>query len=159
MSVEIALLADRPELVDAVVDALLVEWPEWYGLSSREEIFNEVRSRAQSDEIPLTLVAADDGGRLAGTVSLNPASIPTHTHLSPWLGGLWVDAEGRGKGTGSALVAACRAHAERLGFERLYAATASAQGLFRRDGWVRFDTVELPAHPGETIEVFRFDLT
>ena len=38
-------------------------------------------------------------------------------------------------------------------------ATCEAQGLFRRDGWVRFDTVELPAHPGETIEVFRFDLT
>ncbi len=158
MSLEVALLAYRPELVDAVADALLVEWPEWYGLSSREEILNEVRSRAQSDEIPLTLVALD-ADRLAGTVSLNPTSIPTHTHLSPWLGGLWVHAEGRRNGTGSALVAACRAHAERLGFERLYAATASAQGLFRRDGWVRFDTVELPAHPGETIEVFRFDLT
>lgn len=155
---EIALLADRPELVDAVVDALQVEWPEWYGLSSRDEIQNEVRSRAQSDEIPMTLVAIG-ADRMVGTVSLSPVSIPTHTHLSPWLGGLWVEAEGRGKGAGSALVAACRAHAERLGFECLYAATASAQGLFLRDGWVRFDTVELPAHPGETIEVFRFDLT
>ncbi len=157
MSLEIALLADRPDLIDAVVDALIVEWPEWYGLSSREEILQEVRSRAQSDDIPLTLVAVDDA-EMVGTVSLNLASIPTHTHLSPWLGGLWVADGRRGKGTGSALTAACRAHAERLGFERLYAATASAQGLFRRDGWVRFDAVELPAHPGETIEVFRFDL-
>lgn len=157
MSLEIASLADRPDLADAVTDALLVEWPEWYGLTSRDEILNEVRSRAQHDEIPITLVASH-GEDLIGTVSLNPASIPTHAHLTPWLGGLWVAETERGKGTGSALVAACRTQADRLGFERLYAATASAQGLFRRDGWVRFDAVELPAHPGETIEVFRFDL-
>jgi len=150
---EIVPLAGRPDLIERLAEALRLEWADWYGVQPREQTVAELAERARLDGIPLGLVAVD-GEVLVGTVALNAASIATHTHLTPWLGGLWVDAAHRGRGTGAALVAACRREAARLGYERLYAATASAGSLFRRDGWRRIDAVELPAHPGERIDVF-----
>ena len=157
MSFEIVHLADRPELAETLADALTLEWPEWYGRIGREAAVAEMRERAQRDAIPLGLVALEDG-QLVGTAALNPSSIPTHPHLTPWLGGLWVAPAARGRGLGEALVGACRAEAARLGFERLYAATATARSLFLRDGWEEMETVTLDAHPGELIAVFRYEL-
>lgn len=151
--IAIRLLAERPDLIRPLADALREEWPEWYGAQPHAQTVAEMAQRARSDAVPMGLVAVD-AGRLVGAVALNASSIATHTHLTPWLGGLWVEGASRGRGVGSALVVDCREAAARLGIRRLYAATATAGGLFRRDGWRVIDTGELPAHAGELIEVF-----
>lgn len=157
MNPEVALLVDRPDLVDAVADALLPDWPDWVGPPDRAAVVCELRNRAQRTDIPLNLVAFI-GRELTGTVSITRTSLPTHAHLTPWLSALWVAERHRRAGIGKALITACRAHAQRLGLSTLHAATASAKGLFRRDGWMEFDRVELAVHPGEAISLFRFEV-
>lgn len=149
---EIVLLADRPGLVPALAEVLVRAWPEWYGAGGAADALAEARLRSGRDGPPLALLALD-GEAVVGTVALGARSIASHAHLTPWLVGLWVDPAWRRRGLGGRLVAAARAEAARLGLPRLHAATASAEGLFLRDGWRRIDTVRLDDHPGEDIAV------
>ena len=152
--VAVVALAERPELIPAVAEALRREWTDWYGREDFTDTLFEFSRRARTDGVPMTLVAVD-GARLVGAASLVEASIATHAHLSDWIGGLWTAPDRRGEGVGAALVEACCGHALRLGVTTLHAATASAERLFLRAGFERFDTAALAAHPGEAIAVLR----
>src|SRR5690606_40101220 len=105
--------------------------------------------------LPAGLAALDGEGRVVGTAAVAERSIASHAHLAPWLVGLWVTPDRRRRGLGQALVAAGRVEAARLGLRVLHAATASAEPLFLRDGWVRFDSLRLADHPGALIAVLR----
>lgn len=154
MSFEILPLAARPELVPVLADALREAWPEWYGVQPRAQTVAEMQARAQADAIPACLVALEDG-ELAGTAAIAAASIDSHAHLTPWLVGLWVRPVSRRRGVGGRLVAASRELAAHLGLPVLHAATADAGPLFLADGWAEIDAVELEAHPGARVGVYR----
>ncbi|MDO1558781.1 GNAT family N-acetyltransferase [Brevundimonas sp. 2R-24] len=154
--IRIISLHERPELAPALTAALIEAWPKWYGPGGSGDARREAAARAGRG-LPRALVALD-GDQLIGTASLVETSIPTHAHLRPWLGGLWVRPEARERGLGLELVRASRAAAKHMGISRLHAATASAASLFRRDDWSLIDETELPAHPGEIIGVWAIDL-
>jgi len=156
--VVVVALAERPELIPGVTEALRREWADWYGREDFTDTLFEFSRRARTDALPMTLVAVD-GARLVGAASLVQASIATHAHLTNWIGGLWVTPERRGQGIGAALVEAACDHAKRLGMGDLHAATATAEALFVRAGFERIDTATLDAHPGEPIAVLRKRLT
>ena len=59
----------------------------------------------------------------------------THPELTPWLAGVYVPAEFRHKGYGSALVDRVVSEAATLGIPELYLYTASAHDLYARLGW------------------------
>ena len=63
----------------------------------------------------------------------------TRKDLSPWLAGVFVSPAFRGRGHGAALVTAVEDHATRVGVERLYLYTNSAQSLYEKLGWVEIE--------------------
>ena len=59
----------------------------------------------------------------------------THPDLAPWLAGLYVAPDARGRGVGSALVQYVVRQAAAMGAGRLYLYTASARGFYERLSW------------------------
>lgn len=149
MTTTTALLIDHGEAITELADLLDDEWPDWYnprGASARADL----AERMARDRLPIGIVAFADGV-VAGTCALAARSGGLVTERSPWLGGLVVAPAQRGKGVGTALLKRTRLEARRLGHERVYALTATAQKLFLREGWRLVDMVSLG---GEAHEVF-----
>jgi len=97
------------------------------------------------------LVARQDGeaallaevdGVPAGTCLYVRDELEPHHDLTPWLAGLYVAPEFRGRGVARDLVAAIERHAGSVGCRRLYLYTVTAEGLYVKCGWAiaeRFD--------------------
>lgn len=143
-------LAARPEASSWLAALFKAEWPDFFAGRSVEEIEREYfRSEGEGRELPVVLVAEADG-EIRGTVAIRARG--PESHPGPWLSGLWVDPAVRGRGVGGELVVAMTAEAWRRGHSELYAATATAPGLFRRLGWEELG--DYPYHDGR-VAVFR----
>jgi len=62
-------------------------------------------TRTNPDNIPMTFVAIA-GSTAAGSVTLVEHDMTTHLEITPWLAGLFVAPEMRGRGLGSARTSA-----------------------------------------------------
>jgi GNAT superfamily N-acetyltransferase len=78
----------------------------------------------------------------AGSVFLVDTDLETHTHLTPWLAGLFVLPEFRRLGLGEQLLTALVTEARALGHDCLYLYTAIPD-FYRRRGWRTTETLTL----------------
>ena len=108
-----------------------------------------LRRRVGRHVIPTVLVAFA-GAEPVGSVALVEYDMSIWRQYSPWLSGMFVVATHRGRGIGSALLAACEAEAAGLGVESLYLYTHSAEDFYRRYGW---SVVARDAYGGETVAI------
>jgi GNAT superfamily N-acetyltransferase len=132
--VKIELLADRPEFIPT-----LAEWHhrEWSYLRPGDTIdarISRLQAACRAPELPAVFVASV-GGQLIGSAMLLPHDMETRPELSPWLGGVFIAPEFRGRGIGSRLSCHVVQHAAELGFEHLYLYTPSAETFYARLGW------------------------
>lgn len=112
----IVRLSDHPRHVPAAAQLVHDEfWSDRPGHSPE-------RMAARMREA-VTLVALDSDGAVAGVVNLVDNDDEERTHLRPWLAGMVVRQDLRGRGIGSALVRALLAEARRLGVDTLYFGT------------------------------------
>jgi predicted N-acetyltransferase YhbS len=118
-SVEIENLAIDSDLAATIAALQFANWGRSTGFSSVEEYERFLRDAARSRELPAVLVAKR-GGKFVGSVNLLVHEMTTRPSLSPWLAQLFVIAEERGRGVGSALVRACLARFAELGFSRVH---------------------------------------
>jgi predicted N-acetyltransferase YhbS len=121
MSLQIALLADHPEVLGELADSLKREWPQWYGVHA--DATAELQERLRRTGLPIGLVALDDG-KPVGTIAISERSTRTHAHLTPWFIGLWVAPDYRNKNLGVALIRATCDHVRVAGYAELYTTTA-----------------------------------
>lgn len=147
-------LADIPGVLPVLARWFVEEWEAYYGPDGPGDPVSDLKAASDRDHLPLCLVAVDDEGRPLGTVALKGESVDSHRHLSPWLAALLVAPEHRDKGVGGSLIEAIESEARRLGFERLYTATDTANDLFKRRGWVAFD--QAPTIRG-VVSVYRLE--
>lgn len=131
---EIALLADHPEAIPAIATGYEAEWDFWYGLGGKGCARSDLLERAQSDHLPLGLIALISGKPI-GATALAANAISLHPEMTPCLIGLWVEPSYRHCGVGTALLSASNAMAAQLGFDHVYATTTTAPGLFVHAGW------------------------
>ena len=99
-------------------------------------------SRDQAEagiDVPLALVA-HSGSQVLGTAALRADDLPGREDLTPWLGGMYVAPQFRGRGIGAALCAAAERKAAAL-FETpmLYLFTLDRQAWYGRLGWSLFE--------------------
>jgi len=112
-------------------------WKEWGHLDPGGSLASwteGLMKRSNRDAVPTTLVALT-GDRLVGSVTLVEHDMNTRRDLSPWLAGLYVHADDRGKGAGRSLTKAATEKARALMIPTLYLYTRTAGDLYRRLGW------------------------
>lgn len=139
--IDVRYLAERPELLSTLVAWFEAEWEPYYGAAGPGNAGADLTESMNRTELPMCLVALDQGGTLAGTISLRRASI-SHPELGPWAAAFLVAPGMRGRGVGTRLVAALEEEALRLGFEKLYISTDAANGIVERRGWKSIDTAQ-----------------
>jgi GNAT superfamily N-acetyltransferase len=145
-------LCQAPELLSTVSGWLAAEWPGWYGPGGPGNVMADVHAFARSEsEIPIGFVVFRDSVPV-GFCALKAESIPTHTHLTPWIAAAFVLPGLRGAGIGAFMVRSVVAHARRLGHGQVYSGTSTAVTLLQREGW---DLLEEITHAGVPLLVFR----
>lgn len=148
----ISLPADQEQAIGVLAPAFKAHWspdqPQEH-LAKTEAAF---RACLHRDRLPLMLVA-HEAGEIRGAVGLLERSVHSRPQWGPWLGALYVFAEHRRAGIGSALIAAAERRAQQLGIHTLFAGTETAVGLFRRRDWTAIDEV---LESGERLTVFRW---
>ena len=104
---------------------------------SFEDVKRTVAERANTDKIPLAVVALD-GGRVIGTGCLKVHDMDTRIELTLWLAGIYVEWSQRRNGFGSRLVSALEGIAKNFGTQRLYLYTPQSAGFYTRLGWAEY---------------------
>jgi GNAT superfamily N-acetyltransferase len=135
MSIKISPLHGCPYLAPVVAQWHFDEWGHLYPGGTVHGWLDHVRTRMNTDRIPMTVVALDDRDEPIGTAALTEHDMETHPELSPWLGGVYVIPTARRCGVASALVRYLMGSAANLGIRDLYLHTSGANGLYRRLGW------------------------
>lgn len=132
-------LADHSEFIPILARDSL----EFYRTVLPEETFEsrcaKLRSHMNRDALPLALVAHENGD-VSGMAALREHDLDDHNELTPWLGGVFVRAQYRGRGIGSALCRAVEDKAWLMGCSVLYLFTIDQQRLYLRLGWQHFES-------------------
>jgi GNAT superfamily N-acetyltransferase len=130
----IATLAQHPEHVCTVAGWIFHEWGSRLPGVNLEKIETQFQTHLNRNRIPLTLLAFE-GDLPVGTSSLVLQDISSRPELSPWVAGVYVLPEHRGKGIGSRLVGLAEQVARRLGVKQLYLFTHDRAGFYANFGW------------------------
>lgn len=153
LDVTIDYLANHAHLADELARW---SWNEWRAIyEERGQMFEHAlknyRERTNTDCLPLALVALH-GADLIGTVSLKFNDLDTRPDLDPWLGGVYVLPNWRGRGVASLLMQRAVDVAAKLDLTKLYLWTSSAEGLYEKLGW---QVVERSEYCGKQIVVMK----
>jgi GNAT superfamily N-acetyltransferase len=132
--VRIESLADHLDLVETIGRWHWDEWGHSDPEGSLEAWTANLRRFTNRDRIPTTYIALE-GEELLGSVSLNECDMETRRDLTPWISGVYVKPDARGRGVASALMCYAVQQAGRMGIDRLYLYTNSAAGLYEKLGW------------------------
>lgn len=125
-------------------DAFAAAWPEWAATLSRADLEASFVCGADGN-LPVVYVAKR-GGLALGTIALRPWFGDAPMDETPWVRGLYVRPDWRGRGIDRLLLRAVEDEARRRGLESLYAGTTSIERLAVRRGWRVFRRLE---HQGE----------
>jgi GNAT superfamily N-acetyltransferase len=98
------------------------------------------------DGFETALIVEVDGKPVGSCLFVRHEIEPMHD-VSPWLAGLVVDEEFRGRGIGRALVKAVERHAASVGCRELYLYTVSAESLYAELGWTMVERHRVDDEP------------
>lgn len=155
MNVRIDYLANHREHIPALASWFKAHDRDFLATSSLSDVARDhFESRLNTDSLPISFIALVDDLPV-GTIALLVESVTTHTHLSPWLGGLHVHPDYRHQGIGVSLVAHGLKRAQELGFDGVYAGIGRAEERYISDGW---RVTERVMYCGKPLCIMRYGL-
>ena len=138
---QIEYLVDYSQHISELAQLHFKEWSYLRPGESLDERTARLRASCDRNAIPTIVVALKDG-KLLGSAMLLAQDMDSHPQLTPWLAGVFVKPEYRGRGIGSALVRRIEAEARSLGISTLYLYTPQAESLYERLGWSAIERCE-----------------
>jgi GNAT superfamily N-acetyltransferase len=151
------LLADRADAVPTVARWYFDQWGHEVLGNSFETTCERLQGQLNRDRLPLPLLALE-GDTVVGVAKLKlHEMVDLYPDRQPWLGGVFVSPESRGKGVASQLALRIAAMATSLGAEQIYLQTTALDGgLYARLGWHPIEQVH---HRGLDVLVMEKKLT
>jgi GNAT superfamily N-acetyltransferase len=149
-SLVIRPLEERPEAAQILAQWFHDEWPEYHKGRSLPDIASRFRLVPESQQ---TLIAEVDS-QVVGTASLRGAWEAAPEIPPPWVGGLYVRTEFRGKGIGLALIDAIVDLAAADGEPVIHVSIYADPASYIRRGWRVIGTVFAG---DENVTVLRID--
>jgi predicted N-acetyltransferase YhbS len=120
--------------VAQLIPGLLQHWSYVFPDQTAADRAAKFRAHLNHDELPIAWVA-HDGDTALGTAALRKFDLEGRDDLSPWLGGVFVLPNHRGRGIASALCRVVEGKAHDQGVPQLYLFTHGQEGLYGRLGW------------------------
>ena len=151
----IVRIADRPDLVPIVAGWL---WHEWWHQDgyTLEQTHDAVAASVSPSGPPQSFVLLVDGKPI-GTASLVAHDLDERPDLTPWLAGVFVIPEARGRGHVVHLIEAVEAACRSAAIPVVWLYTAGAEHVYARAGWHSVETIQrLGRRP---VTLMRRDLT
>jgi GNAT superfamily N-acetyltransferase len=151
----IVRIADRPDLVPIVAGWL---WHEWWHQDgyTLEQTHDAVAASVSPSGPPQSFVLLVDGKPI-GTASLVAHDLDERPDLTPWLAGVFVIPEARGRGHVVHLIEAVEAACRFAAIPVVWLYTAGAEHVYARAGWHSVETIQrLGRRP---VTLMRRDLT
>lgn len=133
MEFRIVALSMQPDLAPMVADWKYEAFGYPGGLT-RDERTAELLAPGGGLEETFVLF---DGDVAIGTAGLSATDLDSRPDLTPWLVGVYVVPQHRGRGAAMALVRRVEACAAARGVDTLWLYTLAAAGLYERLGWQR----------------------
>jgi GNAT superfamily N-acetyltransferase len=142
---QIDYLADHPDAIPTLARWHHEQWKHLSPGDTVEQRIARLEAHLFKEQIPTTFVAlplletrpgraASEG--ILGSASLIAHDMDTRPNLSPWLASVFVAAEHRGQGIGTALVRRVIEEAQTLGVPNLYLfTTPDKRSFYTRLGW------------------------
>jgi GNAT superfamily N-acetyltransferase len=153
-AIAIVSTADRPDLVHVTA---LWRWEAFYrrsGVPFAQILEAATRTAASAEMIPRTVVLLVDG-KPVGTASLTEHDLQERRDLTPWLAGMFVEPQARGRGYATRLIGAVEQLARAASIPTLWLYTDTAERIYANAGWW---TVEIVQHNGKPFALMRRDL-
>ena len=151
---QIDYLADHPGVITTLAHWLHDQWGHLSPGASVERDEARLRTNCNRDRIPLAVVALVDGEPV-GVARLVEYDMDIRRDLSPWLSSVFVPAEHRGKGIGTALTRRIMDESKALGVRTCYLFTPDRETFYSRLGWT---VLERPEYRGERIVIMKLEL-
>ena len=136
----IVRIADRLDLVPIVARWL---WHEWWQQDGHtlEQTHEAVAASVSPSGPPQSFVLLADG-RPIGTASLVVHDLDERPDLTPWLAGVFVIPEARGRGHVVHLIQAVEAVCRSAAIPVVWLYTAGAERVYARAGWHSVETLQ-----------------
>lgn len=134
MSFSIVTTKERPDLAQTTGTW---RWNAFFSdtdVSLAQVIEIDADCAAQQDMMPTVWVLLD-GETPVGMITLCLDDLEDRPELNPWLAGLYVDPNYRGRGLALQLIAHLETIAKNAGIERLSLYTDGSVGLYSKAGW------------------------
>jgi GNAT superfamily N-acetyltransferase len=138
--ISIVTIADRPDLVPMVAQWLWHEWWQDDGYTLEQTRAAVAASISRSGP-PQTFVLLVDGEPI-GTASLVAHDLDERPDLTPWLAGVFVIPEARGRGHVIHLIQAVEAACRSAAIPIVWLYTACAERVYARAGWRSVEAIQ-----------------
>lgn len=139
VTIEIKNFVECPDSIPFVAGQIFNQWFASKPGYTLEGMIARMRG-GKADRVPIGLTAFVDG-EPAGTVSLLDEDLKEYAHCRPWLAGLLVFPEFRGKGVAGALIEALMEAARAAGEREAFLYT-SIPALYEKFGWKIYGTIQ-----------------
>ena len=150
----ITTTADRPDLVPLVARWLWHEFWQHDGYTLEQTQAVVAASAAQSGPPQTFILLVDD--EPVGTATLAVEDLDERPDLTPWLAGVFVVPEMRGRGYVTHLIAAVEAACQAASIATVWLYTNTAKCVYARAGWRAVETI--PRHGKRPVMLMRRDL-
>ena len=130
----IEYLSEHPEALPTLAQWQHAEWGYLRAGDTVEKRAARLKSSANGNRIPLTVVALE-GNEVLGSASLIDHDMETRMELTPWLAGVYVGEAYRRRGIGGELVRRIVTEARRLEVPLLYLYTVHSERFYAALGW------------------------
>ena len=151
--IKIVNLAECPQYLPVCANWFFNEWDKQKGRTIDEILYRTKHTVCRSG-IPQIHVALDKDLPV-GMFSIWNNDLVNRQDLSPWLAGLYVAPDYRGRGVGRSLQQKCIETARECGYEKLYLYTEH-ENYYEKTGWEFMETA--PLHGGEFVRIYQFDI-
>lgn len=131
---QISYLADHPEFIPTLAPLVFEHWRPILKETLKDRMA-KFQAHLKRDVLPIAWVA-HSGSQVLGTSALRVHDLPGREDLTPWLGGVYVAPQFRGRGIGAALCKVVEQNAKSIvKGEILYLFTLDKQAWYQNLGW------------------------
>ncbi|KJH75400.1 MULTISPECIES: GNAT family N-acetyltransferase [unclassified Pseudomonas] len=131
---QIDYLCDHPALIPELAELNFNEWGQYRPGDNLQARTARMRAACGKGAVPTVVVAIEDAQMLGGALLVD-SDLASRPELTPWLAGVYVKVEHRGRGIASQLVTRIVDEAAALGIAELFLYTDNAQSLYASLGW------------------------